>query len=349
MEVYVLIEVKDLTKLYGNKTALNGISFKIEKGKIYGFLGQNGAGKSTTMNIITGCLAATDGSVTVNGNDIFNSPIAAKRHIGYLPEQPPLYMDMTVIEYLAFVAEAKGVTRELAYTQVKEVMELTQINDVEDRIIKTLSKGYKQRVGIAQALLGSPDVIILDEPTVGLDPRQITEIRSLIRKLGETKTVIISSHILAEISEVCDHVIIISHGKIVADAGIEELEESLNAESVIELKLKCGAEVAESIFDGIDSISSYTIEELGNSLNCKVVYDHADDPAEKLFLAFAEKGAIITEMHHKRLTLEDIFLKLTEENAAEDLGKDEADDGDYTPVFGESSEDENNEEEESEE
>ena len=312
-----MIEVKNLTKLYGNKLALDSISFNIERGKIYGFLGQNGAGKSTTMNIITGCLAATDGSVSVGGKDIFKSPVEAKRHIGYLPELPPLYLDMTVIEYLAFVAEAKGVDRELAYRQVNEAMELTQTSDVSERIIKTLSKGYKQRVGIAQALLGNPDVIILDEPTVGLDPRQITEIRGLIRKLGETKTVIISSHILAEISEVCDHVIIISHGRIVADASINELEEALNRDGVIKLIAKCDADTANNIFKDIDAITDHSVEEANGELYCEIKYDSGKDPAEKLFLAFAQNRAVITELHHERLTLEDIFLKLTDEAAIE--------------------------------
>ena len=301
------------------------------------------------MNIITGCLAATDGSVTIDGKDIFKSPVEAKRHIGYLPEIPPLYPDMTPFEYLLFVAKAKGVNAELAYRQVKEAMELTQISDVSDRLIKSLSKGYKQRVGIAQALLGSPDVIILDEPTVGLDPRQITEIRELIRKLGETRTVIISSHILAEISEVCNHVIVISHGKIVADDSINQLEESLNKDGKLKLIVKnCESETAEAIFEGIDSISSYSLSDEVDGLHCEICHDHGNDPAEALFAEFVQKGCIITELHHERLSLEDIFLGLTEtaENAEEsESSKDDTtSDEEYTPQF--ASEDDNEEAEE---
>lgn len=327
-----MIKVRNLTKQYGEKLAVDGISFDIERGKIYGFLGQNGAGKSTTMNMITGCLSATDGSVTVDGHDIFDSPIEAKRHIGYLPEIPPLYPDMTPFEYLVFVAKAKGVSAEIAYRQVKEAMELTQISDVSDRLIKYLSKGYKQRVGIAQALLGEPDVIILDEPTVGLDPKQITEIRALIRRLGETRTVIISSHILAEISEVCDHVIIISQGKIVADGSIDELEGSLNRDGVINLIVKnCPTTLAEEILDASDAISSYDITEENGELHCGICYDSGKDPAEYLFKELSKNGCIITEMHHERLSLEDIFLRLTEGTPTEEASADTADD--YVPLF----------------
>ncbi len=327
-----MIEVKNLTKKYGNNVALDGVSFNIELGKIYGFLGQNGAGKSTTMNIITGCLSATDGSVTVDGKDIFKHPIEAKKHIGYLPEIPPLYSDMTPLEYLTFVAEAKGVSAELAYRQVNEVMALTSINDVADRLIKTLSKGYKQRVGIAQALLGDPDVIILDEPTVGLDPKQIADIRMLIRKLGENRTVIISSHILAEISEVCDHVIIISHGKIVADDSIEALESSVNAIGKLTVTAKCDAKTAAEILDGIEIIEEY-VEELAKVGYSRfdIKYAPENDPAEKIFFSFSEKGIAIVDMTHERLTLEDIFLKLTEEEAG--IPENEEEIADYTPQF----------------
>ena len=342
-----MIEVRNLTKLYGNKVALDGISFNIERGKIYGFLGQNGAGKSTTMNIITGCLAATSGNVTVDGKDIFKSPVEAKRHIGYLPEIPPLYLDMTTVEYLSFVAEAKGVEHEQAYRQVNEVMELTQITAVANRLIKTLSKGYKQRVGIAQALLGSPDVIILDEPTVGLDPRQITEIRALIRKLGETRTVIISSHILAEISEVCDHVIVISHGRIVADDSMEALESSMNSCGKLSLTAKCATDDAADVLDGISSVESYT-EELAQDGYSRftIEFSPENDPSEELFFAFAGKNIAITDMSHERLTLEDIFLKLTETPTAEN---EEESAEDYTPQFAAVDGEESNQEEESEE
>lgn len=346
-----MIEVKNLTKQYGSKTAVDNISFNIERGKIYGFLGQNGAGKSTTMNIITGCLAATDGSVTIYGHDIFKSPIEAKRHIGYLPEIPPLYPDMTPYEYMAFVAKAKGVEAELAYRQVKEAMELTQISDVSDRLIKTLSKGYKQRVGIAQALLGEPDIIILDEPTVGLDPRQITEIRALIRKLGETRTVIISSHILAEISEVCNHVIVIANGKIVADDSIEQLEASMNSIGKLNVTAKCDAETAAEIFDGIDAVSEYTEELSDNSYSRFTLhFEPENDPSEELFFAFAGKNIAIVDMSHEHLTLEDIFLKLTD-GETDVNGKNAekvSENDDYTPLFA-SDEDKDEEKEDEQE
>ena len=211
-----MIEVSNLTKKYGDHIAVDHLSFRVEKGQIYGFLGPNGAGKSTTMNIITGYLAATEGTVTIDGKDVQKDPEEAKRAIGYLPELPPLYVDMTVREYLDFVAELKKVPKKERKQQIDEVMEMTQITDMQQRLIRNLSKGYRQRVGLAQAILGYPEVIILDEPTVGLDPKQIIEIRDLIRKLGENHTVILSSHILSEVSAVCDHIMIIAHGKLVA-------------------------------------------------------------------------------------------------------------------------------------
>ena len=219
-----MIEVKHLTKRYGNHTAVSNLSFTIQKGQIYGFLGPNGAGKSTTMNIMTGCLAATAGEVKVGGYDIFEEAEKAKKLIGYLPELPPLYLDRTPREYLRFVAEAKGVPAKKVPEQLDHVMNVTQIKDVADRMIKNLSKGYKQRVGIAQALLGDPEVIILDEPTVGLDPAQIIEIRELIKELGKEHTVILSSHILSEVQAVCQTVMIISKGKLVACDTPDNLE-----------------------------------------------------------------------------------------------------------------------------
>ena len=218
-----MIEVRNLTKVYGKKKAVDDLSFTIEDGEIFGFLGPNGAGKSTTMNIITGCLSATEGTVVIDGNDIFEEAYKAKKNVGYLPEQPPLYMDMTVEEYLRFVAEAKKVKKDKLPEEVDRVMKKSSILDVHNRLIKTLSKGYKQRVGIAQALIGNPKVIILDEPTVGLDPRQILEIRDLIRNLGKEHTVILSSHILQEVNSVCDKIMIIAHGKLKVCATPEEL------------------------------------------------------------------------------------------------------------------------------
>ncbi|MBR6675912.1 MAG: ABC transporter ATP-binding protein [Clostridia bacterium] len=218
-----MIKVKNLSKKYGNVPAVKNISFNVKEGSIYGFLGPNGAGKSTTMNMICGCLAITDGTVTVNGHDIVDEAVEAKACIGYLPEIPPLYPDMTVFEYLEFVAMAKGLRGEALYDDLSYCMDKTGITDVADRLIKNLSKGFKQRVGIAQAIVGDPHVVILDEPTVGLDPLQILEIRNLIKELGEEHTVIISSHILQEIEAVCDRVIMISKGRIVADAALADL------------------------------------------------------------------------------------------------------------------------------
>ena len=218
-----MIEVKNLVKKYGNHTAVKGVSFTVDTGKIYGFLGPNGAGKSTTMNIMTGCLAATDGSVVINGHDIFKEPKEAKKCIGYLPELPPVYVDMTPLEYLRFVGKAKGVKKSELDMQIEEIMDMTGIKKVQNRLIKNLSKGYRQRVGLAQALVGFPEIIILDEPMVGLDPKQIIEIRELIKSLKENHTVFLSSHILSEVSAICDYVLIISDGRVVASDTPENL------------------------------------------------------------------------------------------------------------------------------
>ena len=219
-----MIEVKNLVKKYGSHLAVDHLNFTVDTGQIYGFLGPNGAGKSTTMNIMTGYLGATEGEVLINGHNILEEPEAAKKCIGYLPEMPPLYTDMKVNEYLRFVAELKKIPKTERQEQIEKVMLMVKIMDVQDRLIKNLSKGYKQRVGLAQAILGFPEIIILDEPTVGLDPKQIIEIRELIRELAKEHTVILSSHILAEIQEVCDYIMIISKGKLVASDTPENLE-----------------------------------------------------------------------------------------------------------------------------
>lgn len=308
-----MIEVKNLTKRYGTTTAVDDVSFKIRNGKIYGFLGPNGAGKSTTMNIIAGSLAATSGTVLINGCDICNDPIEAKKQIGYLPEIPPLYTDMTAFEYLHFVAEAKGVKATKADKQVNEVMEQTGITHMKNRLISSLSKGYKQRVGIAQAMLGNPDVIILDEPTVGLDPQQIIDIRELIRKLGQTKTVILSSHILAEIQEVCDHIIIISRGKIVADDTLEALESRAGNHSTLCLNIKGDK-------NGILSV----IERYPAVRDCKVLSDKDGmvvlelelprglDIRDELFFAMAAQRYAVVNIEQKAASLEEVFLSLTD-------------------------------------
>ena len=256
-----MIEVKNLVKKYGNHTAVKGISFKVDTGKIYGFLGPNGAGKSTTMNIMTGCLAATEGQVLINGHDIFTEPKEAKKCIGYLPELPPVYMDMTPLEYLQFVGKARGVKKsELSY-QIEEIMEMTGIDVVKDRLIKNLSKGYRQRVGLAQAIVGYPEIIILDEPMVGLDPKQIIEIRELIKSLRENHTVFLSSHILSEVSEICDHVMIIADGKLVASDTPENLSRHISG-NCLELTIKGNENAIVSALrhvagvNGIETVSS---------------------------------------------------------------------------------------------
>ena len=302
-----MIKVRNLTKNYGNHLAVNDISFDIKPGKIYGLLGPNGAGKSTTMNILTGCLAATSGEVTVDGHDIFEEPLEAKRHIGYLPEQPPVYGEMTPREYLMFVAEAKGVPFEKSLRHVKEVMQLTQIYDVGNRLIRNLSKGYRQRVGIAQAMIGEPDVIILDEPTVGLDPAQIIEIRNLIKKLGRIKTVIISSHILAEISAVCDHVIIISNGNIVANESLEALESRASG-NTLSLKVKGDAKSTEKLISSIAGVESAEYSEQDGITVVSLVF--SADIREAIFNTFAAAKMPILEMYTDESTLEDIFLQL---------------------------------------
>ena len=350
-----MIKVRNLTKKYGNHLAVNGISFDIKPGKIYGLLGPNGAGKSTTMNILTGCLAATSGEVKVDGHDIFDEPLEAKRHIGYLPEQPPVYGEMTPKEYLTFVAEAKGVPFEKSLRHVKEVMQLTQIYDVRNRLIRNLSKGYRQRVGIAQAMIGEPDVIILDEPTVGLDPAQIIEIRNLIRKLGSIKTVIISSHILAEISAVCDHVIIISHGNIVANDTLENLEASAGRNNALTLKIKGDKARAEKLISSVSGVVSAEYSENGGIVSASLIAEEGADIREAIFNAFASAKMPILDMHTNETTLEDIFLGLAygsdernayiaepeeEENEINEEKPKAKEEDDYKPLFSSASDEE---------
>ena len=233
-----MIEVNNLVKKYGDHTAVDHLSFKIEKGKIYGFLGPNGAGKSTTMNMITGYIASTEGTVTIDGHDILDEPEEAKKCIGYLPEQPPLYFDMTVLEYMKFVADLKKIPKDKKASMIEEVMDMVKISDMRNRLIKNLSKGYRQRVGLAEAIMGYPEVIILDEPTVGLDPKQIIEIRTLIKNLKKKHTVILSSHILSEVSAVCDYVLIISHGKLVASDTPENLGKLAEGSNTLDMLIK---------------------------------------------------------------------------------------------------------------
>ena len=249
-----MIEVRNLVKKYGNHVAVNHLNFTVEKGKIYGFLGPNGAGKSTTMNMITGYIASTEGEVLIDGHNILEEPEVAKKKIGYLPEIPPLYQDMTVQEYLNFAAELKMLPKEKRKANIEEVMSTTKTIEVKNRLIKNLSKGYKQRVGLAQALLGYPEIIILDEPTVGLDPKQIIEIRDLIKSLGQKHTVILSSHILSEVSAVCDHVLIIDKGKLVASDTPENLGKLMSGANSLELTVKGQESEIRKALDMVENI-----------------------------------------------------------------------------------------------
>ena len=317
-----MIEVKNLTKIYGDHTAVDNLSFKIYNGKIYGLLGPNGAGKSTTMNMMTGCLSPTSGSVRINGFDVVKEPVKAKKCIGYLPEIPPVYGELTPYEYLLFVAEAKGVSYERAVRQVQEVMEMTDIMDMRERLIKNLSKGYRQRVGIAQTILGDPDIIILDEPTVGLDPKQIIEIRSLIRALGQTKTVIISSHILAEIKEMCDHVLIISGGKLIANSPIEELQDSVSAGMKIRLSVRGDADGIIAALNEIEEIDSCTLEASHEegvvALTLKTKSE--TDLRDRIFFAMADRRYAVISMEREEESLESVFLRLTDDAEEESDG-----------------------------
>jgi len=307
-----LIEVKNLVKRYGDNTAVRGVSFTVEKGRIYGFLGPNGAGKSTTMNIITGCLAATEGEVTIGGYDIYEDPVEAKACIGYLPEQPPLYMDMTPYEYLAFVGRAKGLRGDRLYKAVDSAVAKTGLTAYADRLIKNLSKGYKQRVGIAQAIIGDPEVIILDEPTVGLDPRQIIEIRELIRELGQDHTVILSSHILPEISAVCDYVIIIAKGRIVASDTLENLTRLYEGKNYVDLIARGDEDKIRRIIESIPGADSVELDagEMGR-IHARIAMQKEVDIREDLFFRFADAKVPILSMEFEEVTLEKVFLELT--------------------------------------
>lgn len=313
-----MIEVKNLCKKYGDNLAVDNLSFTVEPGRIYGFLGPNGAGKSTTMNIITGCLAATSGQVLVGGHDIFEDPMKAKKLIGYLPEQPPLYTDMTPREYLRFVANAKRVSVGERLSQVESVMEKTGLLDVADRLIRNLSKGYRQRVGIAQAMIGDPEIIILDEPTVGLDPRQIIEIRELIASLSEEHTVILSSHILSEVQAVCDYAIIISHGRIVASDTMANLAAGESTHKTMKLIIKASPDRCLDIIDNIEEISHYAIVEAEEGTSAELTIPVEYDVRETLFNSFSQAGIPILEMELVRSSLEQVYLRLTEPEIVED-------------------------------
>ena len=307
-----MIEIDNLVKKYGEHVAVDHLSLTVEPGKIYGFLGPNGAGKSTTMNIITGYLGATSGTVTINGHDIFKEPEEAKKCVGYLPEIPPLYADMTVLEYLNFVAELKKLQKSLRKRYVEEAMETTGILDVKNRMIRNLSKGYRQRVGFAQAILGYPEMIILDEPTVGLDPKQIIEIRDLIKKLGEKHTVILSSHILTEISAVCDHVFIISKGKLVASDSTENLLDQMSGAQELELTVRSEADRAKALLEEIEYVDHADLKDAKEG-SILIRAKSGNDIREEVFQLMAENHIPVLEMRTVTKSLEDVFLQITQE------------------------------------
>lgn len=312
-----MIEVSGLTKRYGNSRGINDISFFIKEGEIVGFLGPNGAGKTTTMNIITGYISATSGTAKIAGIDVLENPAEAKRHIGYLPEQPPLYLDMTVDEYLGFCYEVKGVRAKSRKKHLEEICGLVDIGDVRGRVIRNLSKGYRQRVGLAQSLVGDPDVLVLDEPTVGLDPRQIIDIRNLIKELGKSRTIILSTHILPEVSAVCERVLVISNGSIVADDKPGSLSNALTSEQRLLVRVAGPADGVLSLLrsrDGVRKADSVGELETG-SCDFLVEAEPNIDIRKPMFSALAAAGWPILMLKPQNASLEDIFIKLTDEPA----------------------------------
>ena len=315
-----MIEIQNLSKRYGSKMAVNDISFTIKKGEILGFLGRNGAGKSTTMNIVTGYISATSGKVLLDGHEILEEPREVKRRIGYLPEMPPLYMDMTVDEYLKFVCAIKDVKPSYVKSHLDDITELIRITDVRKRLIKNLSKGYRQRIGIAQALVGNPEVVIMDEPTVGLDPKQIIDIRNLIKQLGEDHTIVLSSHILSEVEDVCERVVIINKGKIVAQDTLENLTKNISDTRRLRLRV-AGPErdVYKTVreMDGVRTVDEMGSKEPG-SFDFQVECDHNSDIRVPLFQQMAKLGYPILMLRPMDIELEDIFLQLTNDNGEDD-------------------------------
>lgn len=309
-----MIEIKDLVKYYGDKKAVDGISFTVNDDEVLGFLGPNGAGKSTTMNIITGFLSSTSGSVEVDGYDILEEPIKAKANIGYLPELPPLYLDMTVKEYLDFIADLKGVSRKDRREHIEKIVNLVRIDNVYDRIIGNLSKGYKQRVGIAQALVGDPKTLILDEPTVGLDPNQILEIRKLIKMLSRNHSIIISSHILSEIQATCDRVVIINQGRIAAIDTIDELSKRISGSDTLQMSFRGDLDsVVNTIktFPGIVDVKETGSSDDVHEIEIALEKDSDEDIRSSIFFAMARGGYPILELKSKKISLEEMFYNIT--------------------------------------
>lgn len=315
-----MIEVQDLVKRYGGYLAVDHLSFSAEKGQIYGFLGPNGAGKSTTMNIMTGCLAPTSGTVIVDGMDLQQEPEKVKQRIGYLPELPPLYPEMTVREYLTFAAKLKKVPRLEQLQQVVQAMSKTGLLEEQDHLIRTLSKGYRQRVGLAATLLGNPDVVILDEPTVGLDPRQILEIRDLIRSLREEHVVILSSHILSEVSAVCDYIFILSHGKLVASDTPENLEAQLHAGGALCASVRATPEEMRTLCSAMLPGIPVEISAGARAGQTELRFGAVDDRVtEDFFYACAEAKCPILKLEREKASLEEIFLELTDDHTDAEL------------------------------
>ncbi len=307
-----MIQIKNLSKKYGPKVAVKGISFSVSRGEIVGFLGPNGAGKSTTMNVLTGYLSASGGSASVAGFDVLDDALEARRHIGYLPEQPPLYFDMTVDEYLNFCYELKGAKQERA-SHIDEICSLVGLENVRNRLIKNLSKGYKQRVGLGQALIGDPDVLILDEPTVGLDPNQIIEIRNLIKNLGKDRTVILSTHIIPEVMAVCERIVVINDGEIVADGKVEDLMRDLSGENKFEAEIEGESETVTSILSSIEGVSKVEFEK-GKYI---ITAEKGADIRKNVFLAAAEKNLSLLSFAPLAASLEDVFTHLTRKGGEE--------------------------------
>lgn len=306
----ILIEVKNLVKRYGKRNVVDNLSFSVEKGKIVGFLGPNGAGKSTTMNMLTGYIAATEGSIKINGYDIWEEPEKIKKMIGYLPEMPPIYPDMLVKEYLKFVCELKKVKSTEQERMIDKVMRRTKIKDVSGRLIKNLSKGYKQRVGLAGAMIGDPQILILDEPTVGLDPKQILEIRELILELSNSHTILLSSHIMQEISAVCSEVIIINEGKLVIADSLENITKNARKASVLVVEAKDETEVVNEIMESLAIENEYKIESKENVVEIRISNAVEQDIREEVFFAFAKANVAIVKMEMEELSLEDAYIQL---------------------------------------
>ncbi len=341
-----MIQVKKLVKKYGGHVAVDDLTFTVEQGKIYGFLGPNGAGKTTTMNVMTGYIAANGGTVIIDGHDILKEPLMAKACIGYLPEVPPLYPDMTVREFLLFAAELKKLPKTERKKQVQELMERLELDEMKNRLIRNLSKGYRQRVGLAQALVGNPKVLILDEPMVGLDPKQIIEMRDLIKGLAGEHTVILSSHILSEISAVCDHIMIISRGKLAASGSPDELQKMMQGTAQLVVTVIGEQEQARGVLERMEKVSDFAFEDGGEegSILIRLSVKEDVDIRKELSVALSGAGMPVLSMNRSEKSLEDIFLELTEVETETVEEEDETDDEESEDGKGEDTDAESGEE-----